>query len=185
MLRVIGAICVFLTLSAIGCGGSPDTSSTFAYRAFHYPYRVYDDKIDERSVKGYLKPGENGLVGPELKPVFPSVPPPEYLSWVELIDSRSVFARSGDRVTVQYVGFLYGSKKKFVSSWDEGKPFTFTLGKGEAIRGWEQGLRRMEIGDRREIVIPPRLATGGSRMKNFPSGATLVFVVEVLAINKS
>ena len=179
----MGVICVFLTLSVIGCGGGSDSSSTISYRPFHFPYGSYGER-NERSVKDFFKPNENGLVGSELKPVIPDSPPPELLSWVDLIDSNSIPAYDGDRVTVQYVGVVYGSKKKFASSWDEGKPFTFTLGKGEVMRGWEEGFHRIEVGDRREIVVPPELATGGSRMKGIPSGATLVFVLEVLAIER-
>jgi hypothetical protein len=181
MLRILGTICVLLALTAAGCGGGSDSSSTISFRPFHFPYSSYGAH-NARSVKDFLKPGENGLVGPELKPVFPDRPPPEFLTWVDLIDSLSVPAFNGDRVTFQYVGYDYESKKKFASSWDEGKPSSFTLGKGEVMRGWEQGFLRIEVGDRREIVVPPKLTTGGSRMKSVPSGATLLFVVEVLAI---
>jgi len=183
MIRLMGAICVFLMLSAVGCGGGSDSSSTISYRPFHFPYQAYGER-NARSVKEFLKPNKNGLVGSELKPVIPDRPPPELLTWVDLIDSLSVPVDDGDRVTVQYVGFVYDSKKKFASSWDEGKPFTFTLGKGEVMRGWEEGFVKIEVGDRREIVIPPALTTGGSRMKNVPSGTTLVYVLEVLAIEK-
>ena len=183
MLRFIGAICVFLTLAAVGCGGGSDTSSTISYRPFQFPYSSYGER-NERSVKAFLKPGENGLVGPELKPVIPDRPPPEFLTWVDLIDSLSIPAFDGDRVTVQYVGYDYDSKKKFASSWDDGKPFAFTLGKGEVIQGWEKGFARIEVGDRREIVVPPDYPTGGSRTEGFPTGEPLVFVVEVLAIDK-
>lgn len=184
MLRGIGAICVFLTLAAIGCGGGSDTSSTISYRPFHFPYLSYSES-NVRSPQDFLKPGEDGLAGPELKPVFPNGPPPEFLTWVELIDSLSVPAFKGDRVTFQFVGYEYDSKKKFASSWDDGKPFAFTLGKGEVLQGWEKGFRRIEVGDRREIVVPPNLTTGGSRTDDFPSGEPLLFVVEVLAIDKS
>jgi FKBP-type peptidyl-prolyl cis-trans isomerase len=184
MLRGIGAICVFLTLTVVGCGGGSDTSSTISYRSFHFPYSSYGDS-NERSPEAFLEPAKNGLVGQELKPVFPDGPPPQFLSRVELIDSLSVPAFDGDRVTFQYVGYDYDSKKKFASSWDDGKPFTFVLGKGEVLEGWEKGFRRIEVGDRREIVVPPNLTTGGSRTKSFPTGEPLLFVVEVLAIDKS
>jgi hypothetical protein len=183
MIKAWGAICGLLTLAVIGCGGGSDSSSTISYRPFHLPYSSYGEH-NARSPKAFLKPAENGLVGPELKPVIPDSPPPEFLTWADLIDSLSVPAFNGNRVTVQYVGYGYDSKKKFASSWDEGKPFTFTLGKGELMRGLETGLRRIEVGDRREILIPPNLTTGGSRMQDVPSGTTLVFVVEVLAIDK-
>lgn len=173
---------MLILLLLVSCGGDSDSSSTISYRHFNLPYSSYGER-NARSVKAFLKPGQNGLVGPELKPVIPDRPPPELLVRADLIDSLSVPAYNGDRVTVQYVGYVYGSKKKFASSWEEGKPFTFTLGKGEVIRGWEQGLHRIEVGDRRELVVPPKYVTGGSRMPYLPSGATLVFVLEALAID--
>ncbi|HYQ79288.1 MAG TPA: FKBP-type peptidyl-prolyl cis-trans isomerase [Solirubrobacterales bacterium] len=184
MIKAWGAICVFLTLTAIGCGGGSDTSSTISYRPFHFPYSSYGEH-NARSPQAFLKPAKNGLVGPELKPVFPDSPPPEFLTWVDLIDSLSVPAFTGDRVTFQYVGYGYESEQKFASSWDEGKPSSFTLGKGEVMLGLERGFRRIEVGDRREIVIPPKLASGGSRMQGAPAGETLVYVVEVLAIERN
>ena len=72
-------------------------------------------------------------------------------------------------MTVQYVGYLYDSKKKFASSWDEGKPFTFTLGKGEVSQGWEEGVFQMEVSDQRELIIPPAMTAGGPP-KDVPKG---------------
>lgn len=184
MIKAWGAICVCVALVLGGCGGGSDSSSTISYRPFHLPYSSYGAH-NARSPKAFLKPDENGLVGPELKPVIPDRPPPEFVTWVDLIDSLSDPAFDGDRVTFQYAGYVYGSKKKFASSWDEGKPSAFTLGKGEVMRGLEEGFELIEVGDRREIFVPPNFATGGSRMKGAPSGSTLVFVVEVLAIDKS
>jgi len=184
MLRFFGAICVFLVLSVTGCGGSSDTSSTISYRPFSFPAGSVGE-IGERTAQSFLKPKENGLVGSEPKAVFPDRPPPEFVVWADLIDSFSVpVVDNGEQLTIQYVGYLYDSKKKFASSWDEGKPFVFTLGKGEAIPGLDEGVQRMEIGDRREIVVPPEFASDGSRMKGFPSNSTLVFVVEALAIKE-
>ncbi|MDQ2630105.1 MAG: FKBP-type peptidyl-prolyl cis-trans isomerase [Actinomycetota bacterium] len=183
MVRGLGAICVLLALSVFGCGGDSDSPSTISYRPFSLPLWSVGPR-DERRVGSFLMPGKNGLVGSEPKPVIPDRPPPEFVVAVDLIDSFSPpVADDGDRVKVQYVGFLYDSKKKFVSSWDEGKPFAFTLGRGEVIEGWEEGIKRIEIGDRREIIVPPEDATDGSRM-DAPSGATLVYVVEALAIKE-
>jgi peptidylprolyl isomerase len=82
------------------------------------------------------------------------------------------------------VGYLYDSKKEFASSWKEGKPFTFTLGKGEVIPGWEEGVEGMEVSDRRELVVPPEYATPGSRMKDVPSDQTLVYVIDLLDVEE-
>lgn len=180
----MGGICIVLVLSVVGCGGGSDSSSTISYRPFSLPAWSFGD-TDERTAGSFLNPDENGLVGSEPKPIIPDRPPPEFVVAVDLIDSFSApVADDGDQMTVQYVGFFYGSKKKFASSWDQGKPYTFILGRGEVIQGWEEGLQRMEIGDRREIVVPPEFATGGSRMKGIPPDSTLVFVVEALAIKE-
>jgi hypothetical protein len=184
MIRVVGAICLFLALCAAGCGGGSDSSSTVSYRPFSFPASIVGKK-DQRTEQTFLRPTPNGLIGSEPKPIIPDRPPPEFVVTVDLIDSYSeAVSDDGDRMTVQYAGYLYDSGKKFASSWDEGKPLTFTLGKGEVIPGWDEGLQRMEIGDRREVVVPPADATPGSRMKDVPQGSTLVYVVEPLAIDE-
>jgi peptidylprolyl isomerase len=171
---IIGGM--LFALLAVGCGGS-DSSSQISYQPFdleapHSPIRR----------EAQLKPAANGLVGEETKPLIPDSPPPEFLVSQDLIDGIGHYAREGDTVTVQYVGYLYDSKKKFASSWDEGKPFTFKLGAGETMQGWEEGVEGMEVSDQRELVIPPDLTKGGSEMKNVPSGETLVYVIDLLKV---
>jgi peptidylprolyl isomerase len=178
MLRRLLIISALLAMVLPGCGGS-DSSSTIAYEPFdlgagHSPIRR----------ENQLKFAANGLVGSEPKPVIPDQPAPEFLVAQDLIDGIGSVAIPGEKLSVQYVGVLYDSEKKFASSWDEGKPFTFTLGAGEVIKGWEQGIEAMEISDQRELVIPPQLATGGSKMKDVPKGETLVYVVDLLDVEQ-
>jgi peptidylprolyl isomerase len=170
-LLIIGAV---LTMALPGCGGGSDSSSTVSYEAF-------DLEAPRSPIRreAQLKPAANGLVGPETKPLIPDQPPPEFLINQDLIDGIGRMAREGDTVTVQYVGYLYDSKKKFASSWDEGKPFTFTLGKGEVSQGWEEGVFQMEVSDQRELVVPPDLTAGGPP-KSVPKGETLVYVIDLL-----
>lgn len=172
-----GAFLVILALALAGCGGGSDSSSSISYKPFdleapHSPIRR----------EAELKPAANGLVGDEPKPLIPDRPPPEFLVTQDLIDGIGHYARAGDTVTVQYVGYLYDSKKKFASSWAQGKPFSFTLGSGETMEGWEQGVEGMEVADERELVIPPELTKGGSRMKGAPQAGTLVYVVDLLNV---
>ncbi len=91
-------------------------------------------------------------------------------------------ARSGNTVTVHYVGTLT-SGQKFDSSRDRGKGFSFRLGGGEVIAGWDQGVAGMKVGQLRKLTIPPELAYGaGGFPPVIPPNSTLVFEVELLSV---
>ena len=92
-------------------------------------------------------------------------------------------AKAGDRVKVHYTGTLTNGDK-FDSSRDRNEPFPFTLGKGEVIKGWDQGVAGMKVGGKRKLTIPSDLGYGdqGSPPK-IPPGATLKFDVELIGID--
>jgi len=116
----------------------------------------------------------------------PSGPAPTKLETKELIVGTGPEAKAGDSVTVNYVGVLYKDGKKFNASWETGKPFTFTLGKGEVIKGWDQGIVGMKVGGRRELIIPASLAYGAAgRPPTIPKNEALVFVVDLLGVSAS
>ena len=98
-------------------------------------------------------------------------------------------AAAGNSVSVHYTGWLYdpesdsGRGAKFDSSVDRGQPFGFALGAGRVIAGWDEGVAGMLVGEKRELIIPPDLAYGSRGAGGvIPPGATLLFEVELLAV---
>ena len=97
-------------------------------------------------------------------------------------------ARAGHQVSVHYTGWLlYGGERgrKFDSSKDRREPFAFSLGAGQVIKGWDEGVQGMKVGGTRVLTIPPGLAYGARGAGGvIPPNATLIFEVELLAIEK-
>jgi peptidylprolyl isomerase len=117
------------------------------------------------------------------KVTVPSGPPPQQLEVKDIEEGSAATAKAGDTVSVQYVGVGYESGEEFDASWDRGEPFTFQLGAGMVIPGWDQGVEGMKVGGRRELIIPPELAYGeaGSPPSIGPN-ETLIFVIDLLAV---
>lgn len=90
---------------------------------------------------------------------------------------------NGDKISVNYKGTLESDGKQFDSSYDRGRPFSFRLGAGQVISGWDQGLLGMCIGEGRKLTIPPHLAYGQSGSGPIPPGSTLIFETELMGID--
>jgi peptidylprolyl isomerase len=161
-LVLILAACLALGLAA--CGGDDSTSG---------------------STEAETTAAESSGSAEKTKPkvTVPKGAPPKELEIKEIEEGTGDEAKAGDEVTVQYVGVNYKTGKEFDASWDRGEPFTFPLGAGRVIPGWDQGVEGMKVGGRRELIIPPELAYGpeGSPPAIGPN-ETLIFVIDLLEV---
>jgi FKBP-type peptidyl-prolyl cis-trans isomerase len=122
-------------------------------------------------------------------PAEPPAEPPAELVIIELAAGEGPEIAAGSTAVVHYTGWLFdpaaADRKgaKFDSSVDRGQPFRFPLGAGRVIRGWDQGVAGMQVGQKRTLIIPPDLGYGSRGAGGvIPPNATLVFDVELLGI---
>lgn len=170
-----GAVLIIVTCLALaiaGCGGGDDSSSSSSSSTQAKGESTSQVTSEDPSVL-QTKP----------KVVVPKEPPPPQLFENELVVGKPPPIKDGDKVTVQYVGVNYKTGKQFDSSWDRNEPFSFTVGAGEVIDGWERGVKGMGVDSRRELVVPPKLGYGSAGSPPaIPPNETLVFVIDVLAV---
>ncbi len=104
------------------------------------------------------------------------------LEYIDEVIGTGASPRSGQRVTVHYTGYLTDGKK-FDSSVDRGQPFTFVIGVGQVIKGWDEGVATMKVGGKRKLIIPQELGYGARGAGGvIPPYAQLIFDVELLGI---
>ena len=114
---------------------------------------------------------------------FPQDPVPTELRIMDEIQGTGREAKVGDTVSCHYVGVTYSGGEEFDASWNRGEPLGFTVGVGQVIQGWDQGLLGMKVGGRRRLEIPSELAYG-SRGAGAVIGPdeSLIFVVDLLDV---
>lgn len=164
--KTLFAIALTVALVAVGCGDDGGTeTATFSVDA----PPAADGGAAEEAAGTPEKP----------KVTVPDGPPPKELKVEDLKEGSGPAAEKGDQVSVHYVGVSYSNGKEFDNSYDRGQPFELTLGGGQVIKGWDQGLVGMKPGGRRKLTIPPDLGYGaaGSPPAIKPN-ETLVFVVD-------
>ena len=174
MKRVIPILIACAALAVAGCGGSSDSSSSESTAG-----------TTEQSGGGSTGGGSAAATDTGKKPkvTVPKGAPPKELEIEEIVEGSGAEAKSGDEVTVQYVGVGYESEEEFDSSWSRNEPFTFGLGAGQVIPGWDQGVEGMKVGGRRELIIPPELAYGEAGSPPvIGKNETLIFVIDLLAV---
>ena len=157
--RLLLLVLACVALAAAGCGSdSEDTASS---------------KPEATSTPAATKPEVS----------VPKGKLPKTLVVKDIKKGDGATAEAGKQVTVQYVGVSAVNGRQFDASWDTGEPFSFQLGSGGVIPGWDQGVEGMKVGGRRQLVIPPDLAYGaeGSPPSIGPN-ETLVFVIDLLSV---
>lgn len=159
-----------LSLTTVGCGGSDTETAELTVDA----PPAGESAAAEEPVSSGKKP----------KVTVPDGPPPKQLQTRDIEEGSGKTAKSGDNVTMDYVGVSYSTKEEFDSSFSAGQPFDFTLGQGQVIGGWDEGIVGMKVGGRRELIIPPAQAYGAQgQPPSIKPNETLVFVVDLLAVN--
>ena len=157
-----------LVLALAGCGGDDegDTAATPTPKATATPANTDLSK----------------------KPVVtvPDELPPDTLQIRDIVKGKGPKAKKGDTVSMQYVGLTWSTGVEFDASWDRGEPYTFKLGEGKVIPGWDQGIPGMQKGGRRELTIPADLAYGAQGSPpNIGPNEALRFIVDLVKLDKT
>ncbi|HXN37515.1 MAG TPA: FKBP-type peptidyl-prolyl cis-trans isomerase [Solirubrobacteraceae bacterium] len=180
LLATLGAA---VLVAGCGSGGSSTITIGNENSADNSLIKAGESKTSTSPTSTTAKTPTSGPLSKEPKVTPPSGAAPTKLVTKELIAGTGAEAKAGDTVTVNYVGVLYKGGKEFDASWKRNEPFSFSLGKGQVIKGWDQGIPGMKVGGRRELIIPAALAYGAAGSPpTIPANAPLVFVVDMLGV---
>jgi peptidylprolyl isomerase len=203
-----------LTLIAAGCGSSSTSSNAFAGSTDGVPNGIPSgeattaSKISSAEIAAATKAAAAAAASTSSTSTTPATPPPtvptpktgplskepaiakgkgpapKTLVVKNLIVGKGAVAVAGKTLTVNYVGALYSNGTVFDASWKRNMTFPFTLGEGQVIKGWDQGLAGMKVGGRRELTIPSALAYGAAGSPpTIPANAPLIFIVDLLKVS--
>lgn len=184
---LIPAVLATTALVAAGCGGnsSPSTADKYAAKATDEA-KTQTTSTTTPTLPTAQKvtpgPGEGDL---SKKPKIPAQTgaAPTKLVVQDLAVGQGPQAKSGDQVSVDYVGVLFKGGKEFDTSWGK-KPFDFPIGAGNVIQGWDQGVPGMRVGGRRRLLIPSSLGYGAQGSPpTIPANAALVFDIDLKKVN--
>ncbi len=167
MPRLLALVLLLGALAAAGCGSDEESQQPASTRT------PTPTATPTATPKPAAKP----------KVRVPKGKPPTRLVVRDLRKGTGPAATAGSTVTVQYVGVNDKGGKQFDASWDRGQPFSFPLGGGQVIQGWDKGVAGMRVGGRRELIIPPDLGYGPQGQPPvIKPNETLVFVIDLLKV---
>jgi peptidylprolyl isomerase len=171
--RLLPCLLVLLLVAPAACGdddsGEPATKTTEAKTS---------EEPSPSAQREALKDTSTRPVIPK-----PSGSPPRKLEKQDIVKGKGAAAKPGDTLTVNYVGVAFSTGEEFDASWDRGQPYPVSLGAGDVIKGWDEGLVGMRKGGRRMLTIPPELAYGPEgRPPTILPNETLIFVVDAVAL---
>lgn len=164
-----------------GAGGRPDGVGKFrpprrnpSDSGFLFYSIIFSSAVTQNNVDRMTYPGES--TASELQTTQSG------LQFIDMVVGGGAAPETGNKVTVHYTGYLTNGKK-FDSSVDRNQPFTFVIGYGQVIKGWDEGVASMKIGGKRKLIIPAQLGYGTRGAGAvIPPGAELIFDVELLGV---
>jgi peptidylprolyl isomerase len=166
--RRLALACLLIAPALAACGGSSKSSSSSGREAASTPTATAAAAATPAGTKPKVK--------------VPAGTPPKRLVIRDLKVGTGLPVQAGQTVSVQYVGVNYKDGKQFDASWDRGQPYSFTLGAGDVIPGWDKGVLGMRPGGRRELIVPPSLAYGSQGQPPvIKPNETLVFVIDLVS----
>lgn len=171
-LLLIVALCI--ALGAAGCGSDDSSTDASSQASTQSSAQVSQEVTTDPTVGKRAKP----------KVQTPSNPTPTQLEETVLIEGTGVEAKKGDLVEINFIGVAAKTGKEFENSWDLKDPLFFRLGSGEVIEGWEQGIEGMKVGERRELVIPPKLGFP-SPPDGVAKNEALVYVIDLIGAREA
>jgi FKBP-type peptidyl-prolyl cis-trans isomerase len=180
---VLATMCAAVLIAGCGSSGSSSTIGPGNENSADNKLVTAGGKGSETATapSATAKTPTSGPLSKEPTVTPPPGPAPTKLVTKDLIAGTGPEAKAGQTVTVNYVGVLYNGAKEFDASWKRNEPFSFSLGQGQVIPGWDQGVAGMKVGGRRELIIPAALGYGAKGSPpSIPPNAPLVFVVDLL-----
>ena len=177
---VMVACCVFLLVAQLGGSRSEATAANIASAS---STEVAQTSSKDTAATNLLANTTIADSGSQDNSNSEAITTASGLKYIDLVEGDGATPEKGQTVTVHYTGTLEDGKK-FDSSRDRNRPFSFRIGVGQVIAGWDEGVGSMKVGGRRQLIIPPDLGYGSQGAGGvIPPNATLIFDVELRKIN--